>query len=227
MMSEDDHLKRVQYAQFLLNKIDILDSIMWTDEAYFSVNGYVHRKNCVIWGAERPKLTVQSALHSPQVCVWIGFTANAMLPPFFFTGTVTGDNYRDMLENHVFPELRRRHLINQVIFQQDGAPPHFSKAARDFLGSQLPDTRIISRGFPQTWPARSPDLSPLDYYLWGTMKSRVFHNFVPSNLNQLKERIKEIARDIGQEELRRAVHHLPHRLECVIDQDGGPFEHLL
>ena len=89
-----------------------------------------------------------------------------MLPPFFFTGTVTGDNYRDMFENHVFPELRRRHLIDQVIFQQDGAPPHFSKAAMDFLSSQLPDTRIISRGFPQTWPPRSPDLSPLDYYLW-------------------------------------------------------------
>ena len=61
----------------------------------------------------------------------------------------------------------------------------------------------------------------------GTMKSRVFNNFVPSNLNQSKERIKEIARDIGQDELQRAVHHLPHRLECNIDQDGGPFEHLL
>ena len=118
-------------------------------------------------------------------------------------------------------------MINQVIFQQDGAPPHFSKAARNLLSSELPDTRIISRGFPQAWPPRSPDLSPLDYYLWGTMKSRVFLNFVPGNLNQLKERIKDIAGDIGQDELQRAVHHLPHRLECVIDQDGGPFEHLL
>ena len=102
MMSEDDHQKRVQYAQFLLNRIDILNSILWTDEAYFYVNGYVHRKNCVIWGTERPKLTVQSALHSPQVCVWIGFTANMMLPPYFFTGTVTGDSYRHMLGTMFF-----------------------------------------------------------------------------------------------------------------------------
>jgi len=34
--------------------------------------------------------------------------------------------------------------------------------------------RWIGRGGPQNWPARSPDLSPLDYCVWGWMKELVY-----------------------------------------------------
>ncbi|GFW05095.1 uncharacterized protein TNCV_598891 [Trichonephila clavipes] len=32
----------------------------------------------------------------------------------------------------------------------------------------------IGRGGPVRWPARSPDLSCLDFYFWGHMKSLVY-----------------------------------------------------
>ena len=32
----------------------------------------------------------------------------------------------------------------------------------------------IGCGDPITWPAHSPDLTPLDYFLWGHMKSLVY-----------------------------------------------------
>jgi hypothetical protein len=31
----------------------------------------------------------------------------------------------------------------------------------------------IGTGGPVAWPIRTPDLNPLDFFLWGCMKSRV------------------------------------------------------
>jgi hypothetical protein len=43
----------------------------------------------------------------------------------------------------------------------------FSRAVRDVLSNSYHD-RWIGRGGPTAWPPRSPDLNPLDFYLWRT-----------------------------------------------------------
>ncbi|GBN94647.1 hypothetical protein AVEN_164310-1 [Araneus ventricosus] len=56
------------------------------------------------------------------------------------------------------------------IFQQDGAPPHWSTIVRDFLNRELPHRWIGHAGpdnvllFPCP-PARSPDLTSCDFFL--------------------------------------------------------------
>jgi hypothetical protein len=40
------------------------------------------------------------------------------------------------------------------------------------LNTQFPD-RWLGRGGPLSWPARSPDLNPLDFFLWGHLKEIV------------------------------------------------------
>ena len=54
---------------------------------------------------------------------------------------------------------------------QDGAPPHFSCSVTDVLNERFPDV-WIGRGGPIPWPTRRPDLSPLDFFLWGTLTFR-------------------------------------------------------
>ncbi|EFN63727.1 hypothetical protein EAG_00069, partial [Camponotus floridanus] len=58
---------------------------------------------------------------------------------------------------------------NAMWFMHDGAPAHFSRIAREFLTATYGD-RWIGRGGSHLWPARSPDLNPLDYFLWGYLK---------------------------------------------------------
>jgi len=60
-----------------------------------------------------------------------------------------------------------------MYFQHDRAPPHFSRKVRNFLNYRSPG-RWIRRGGPHNWPARSPDLSPLDYCVWGWTKELVY-----------------------------------------------------
>jgi hypothetical protein len=74
--------------------------------------------------------------------------------------------------------------------QHDGAPPHFSRAVTEFLNDDY-EGRLIGRGGPVAWPARSPDLNLLYFFLWGCMKSRVYHSSKPEAKHRLVDAIDE------------------------------------
>jgi len=63
--------------------------------------------------------------------------------------------------------------------QHDGAPPHYTRHVREYLNESFPN-RWLSHGGPIAWPPRSPDLTPLDYFLWGHMKTLVYETKVDS-----------------------------------------------
>jgi hypothetical protein len=44
---------------------------------------------------------------------------------------------------------------------------HVSWHVREYFNSHYPDDWIGRLG-PETWPPRSPELTPRDYFLWGT-----------------------------------------------------------
>jgi hypothetical protein len=50
---------------------------------------------------------------------------------------------------------------------------YFCRAVRDVLSNTCHD-RWIGRGGPTAWRPRSPDLNPLDFYLWGHLKPVVY-----------------------------------------------------
>ncbi|KAJ8962876.1 hypothetical protein NQ318_001284 [Aromia moschata] len=68
---------------------------------------------------------------------------------------------------------RTLRILRQTWCLHDGAPPHFARQVRDFLNVEHPN-RWIGRNGPIHWPARSPDLTPCDFYLWGYMKQLVY-----------------------------------------------------
>ena len=78
-------------------------------------------------------------------------------------------------------EIRRN-----LIYQQDEAASHFSRKVRNFLNENY--QYWIGRNGRIRWPPRSSDLSPLDFYLWGRVKSTVYSSDT-ANVEQLKEKI--------------------------------------
>jgi len=61
-----------------------------------------------------------------------------------------------------------------MYFQHDRAPSQSSREVRNFLNSRFPG-RLIGLGGPRKWPARFPELIPLDYCVWGWMKEMVYN----------------------------------------------------
>lgn len=113
-----------------------------------------------------------------------------------------------------------------MYFQQDGAPAHNSNMVRDHLNRVFP-TRWIGTNGPIRWPARSLDLSPLDYFLCGNLKSVVYDT--PSrNAEELTERIKIACASIAPDILPNATNGaLISRYQKCVECDGGQFEHLM
>ena len=64
-----------------------------------------------------------------------------------------------------------------------GTPP-FSVDVRNHLNAVFPG-RWIGRGGPIPRPARSPDLNPLHYFLWGYLKWLVFNTPVETAMEYL------------------------------------------
>ncbi|GFW54200.1 uncharacterized protein TNCV_4372741 [Trichonephila clavipes] len=77
-----------------------------------------------------------------------------------------------MITNFFIPELNN-HDVQELWSQQDSATCHTARATIDLLKDTFGD-RLISRFGPVNWPPRSCDLTPLDYFLWGYVKSLVY-----------------------------------------------------
>ena len=71
-------------------------------------------------------------------------------------------------------------LSNGYIFQQDGAPAHFSHLAQEWIGQHNPD--IIKK---DEWSPNSPHLNLLDYHVWGAMLDK-YKKYTPKPTNKAK-----------------------------------------
>ena len=100
-------------------------------------------------------------------------------PDFFeeenITVTVNSDRYCEMLETFLRPKLNMLHDMDNVWLQQNGAPAHISRRAMWILREMFPG-HLTSLCGDIGWPARSPDLNPCGFFLWGYFKSKVYIN---------------------------------------------------
>ena len=155
--------------------------------------------------------------------VWLGMTANKIYGPFTFAEpTVTGMTYLDMLEFFLAPQLVQDGIVETVIFQQDGAPPHFALTVQDFLNGIFPN-RWIGRGSQRLWASRSPDLTPLDFFVWGFIKSKVYATKV-NNLQDLKQRIWVAAALITPAMMRQVFRETKECWQTCFELQGGHIE---
>ncbi|GBM49949.1 hypothetical protein AVEN_22461-1 [Araneus ventricosus] len=63
-----------------------------------------------------------------------------------------------------------------------------------------------------TWPPRSPDITPLDFYLWGYVKQHVFSERI-NDINHLKQRITDVIHSVTPDVLTRVWEELDYRLD--------------
>ncbi|KAJ4447824.1 hypothetical protein ANN_09832 [Periplaneta americana] len=83
--------------------------------------------------------------------------------------------------------------------------------------------RWIVRGGPIAWPPRSTYLTPLDFFLWGYVKDKVYATPV-RDLRDLRERIIGAIESIPEDMLQRAWQGIVHRLDIVTVTAGAHVE---
>lgn len=229
---EDDPDRRLQYCELMLNEFNedptIFHNIIFSDEAQFKLNGLVNRHNSVYYDTINPHITVETQLNQPGVLVWAGLSSSGLIGPYFFEGNVTGQSYLEMLQTYLVPGLKTLYPneMQKLYFQQDGAPAHYSLSVREYLSTQF-NGRVIGRRGTIEWPPRSPDLTPLDFFLWGYVKDDVYAR-KPKTLDQLKDFIEDafekLAGNVSM--IKNVIDSIPSRLQDCINEEGQQFEYL-
>jgi hypothetical protein len=100
-----------------------------------------------------------------------------------------------------------------VIFQQDGAPSHWGRIVRDYLDATFPNC-WLGRDGSLAWPPRSPDITPLDSFLWGYVKDKVYATKV-TVVEDLKTRIRDVITTINRGMLARTWEELEFWLDVL------------
>jgi hypothetical protein len=77
--------------------------------------------------------------------------------------------------------------------------------------------KIISK---QIWPPRSPDLTPLNYYMWGAIKGAVYKGN-PHTLLELKEVVANFITHILPTELSRVFANKRRHVYACLQARGG------
>ncbi|GFX22838.1 hypothetical protein TNCV_2605801 [Trichonephila clavipes] len=67
---------------------------------------------------------------------------------------------------------------------------------------------------PVNWPPRSCDLTPLDYFLWGYVKSLVYAD-KPQTLDHLEDNIHRVIADIRPQMLEKVIENWTSRLDYI------------
>jgi transposase len=201
---------RLAFADKLLKNGDAHKIIVFSDES--TVQQGVRTKG--IWRERGVPVPATFACyaktaHPLSVMVWgaitkTGYRTRLLRCP----ASVTGDAYIELLkDNQIFEELDAVFGRGNYVWQQDGAPAH-SPAKRDILV-----------GIPMlNWPAKSPDLSPIEQ-LWSYLKQRL-EDAVFSNADDLFKRLSEEWDRIPSALIQNLCSSFPARLVVCRELNG-------
>lgn len=227
-LKPNDHLMRRRFANWALENLEanpnFAQNIIFSDEAHFWLNGFVNKQNCRIWSEANPREILETPLHPEKITVWCGFWSGGIIGPYFFENeqgravTVNGERYRRMIRNFLWPRLQEIDLAN-IFFQQDGATCHTARETLDLLAENF-QGRTISRNGDFNWPARSCDLTPLDFFLWGYVKSLVYEN-KPRTIEALRDNIVRVITEIEPDICQKVITNWTSRLHAVRQSRGG------
>lgn len=165
--------------------------------------------------------------YNARVNVWAGIIGTALVGPYFIDGNLNSAKFLDLLRNQIVPRVQGLG-IEFPWFQMDGAPAHSTAAVTNFLNTIFPD-KWIGRFGAIIWPARSPDLSPNDFFLSGYLKSKIYNNVNVTNIDDLKTRILTAFEELQSKPhfLANCLQEFRNRLAYCMECEGGHFEHLL
>lgn len=151
-----------------------------------------------------------------SVMVWAGITGSHRTDLVVVQGNLTAARYRDeILQQHVVPFMRQH--PETTTFQQDNARPHTARISMEFL--QQNDIQVLP------WPAKSPDLSPIEN-LWGLLKNKLRQlDNPPSTAQELTTFLQREWQDFPQATIRGLFNSMRRRCTKCITAQGGHIDY--
>lgn len=231
-LRQEDYPERKRFCEYFLRRAnedpEFPSRVMFSDESLFTREGVFNSHNMHLWDDENPSATrVRNFQVRWKLNVWAGIMGTKILGPIILPDTLTGASYLEILADNLPEFLEDIPLAERqnIVFQQDGAGPHNARIVTDYLNQRFPG-RWMGRYGPIRWPARSPDLNPLDFFLWGYCKEKIYKK-LPENAEELNDKLHNTIWNIEDTIMEQITTNLLRRMRACVAMDGGHFEHLL
>ena len=167
-----------------------VNQIIFNDEKDFWIDSVpVNMRNARIYSKEKKKcdvdpshLVLQKSKFWRKLMVWAGVSKRGKTRLSFIEPKIKFNKkfYVSVLKkaNKILVDFTRTKTTYFNIIT-----PHTVKYTIQWMQSNLPDFIFL-----EEWPPCSPDLNPLDFYVWGALQELVY-KFEIKNIQNLKRRI--------------------------------------
>ena len=215
-VSEVNRKKRLKWSRERLKWDEEWNTVIWSDKSRFLLFESDGRK--WVWRRPHEKYNVDCLVptvksNSEGVMIWGCFVKNKLGPLVVVEGMITGEVYKNLLEDHLLPFFDGLGEETAFVFQDDNAPVHRANSVltwKENLISSLP------------WPAQSPDLNPIEH-LWDHLGRKVHeHKPHPKNRSELVAVLQEEWVKIPESVLENLVNSMPRRVKAVVQNKGNP-----
>ena len=182
-------------------------TILWTDEATFSVTGITSGG-----GYKNSDRIDPSPLKTVKtVTVWGAFSYYGLGKLVFIEdgAFMNGPRYLELLYDNLVDCFD---VCQTKVFQHDCVPFHTNNCVWEWLDNCDIDYIL-------DWPPNSPDLNPIED-LWFVMRKELLKRDTRS-LSKLKESIINVWESLSSDLLQKLVDSFPERLKDVIRQNGN------
>lgn len=107
----------------------------------------------------------------------------------------------------------------------DGCPAHTAEQITEHLDGEFGDFWIGTNG-PWRWPPRSPDMTPVDFFLWGYIKNYAYRTPNIPTREEVWQRIQEAFQQLraNPQLVRNATNDVTRRMNFVIRAHGQHIE---
>uniref|UniRef100_A0A8L0DTY1 Tc1-like transposase DDE domain-containing protein n=1 Tax=Oncorhynchus mykiss TaxID=8022 RepID=A0A8L0DTY1_ONCMY len=190
--------------------------VLFTDESRFALSTCDRRDR--VWRRRGERSAACNILQHDRfgggsVMVWGGISLGGRTALHVLArGSLTAIRYRD----EILRPLVRPYAVAVgpgFLLMQDNARPHVAGVCQQFLQEEGIDA--------MDWPARSPDLNPIEH-IWDIM-SRSIHqcHVAPQTVQELAGALVQVWEEIPQETIRHLIRSMPRRCREVIQARGG------
>jgi len=231
--------QRVAFAR--ANLMRDWTQVMFTDRKAFRLRFPGTAVNPVTYVEEGEEMPAATVANPPKVYnIYVGLTVHGCTKVHAVAGStshtggfatqkgtkarnITKDEYRVVIRNTFLPEGKR--LLaptrrSRWVLQQDGDPCH-AVAADELSKSQ--QGRFRACELLEGWPARSPDLNPVEN-LWAYVQ-RVVDAQGCSTIQEYERAIERELATLTPEACARYINSVPRRLQEVIERGGRRTRH--
>lgn len=229
-----DNMQRLAFCQWLLQQHEQNENFfretLWSDEATFTRDGINTCRNEHVWSLENPHAFKRRNFQQRfSINVWGGVFNGQLLPIQVLPNRLDAYAYLQFLENdltNLLEDFPVDLVYNRMWYQHDGAPPHVGRNVVAWL-NQTFNGRWIGRRGQVLWPARSPDLNPLDYFVWGHLKQLVYAVEINNQEQLMEQIINAVESTQNRQNMQLVYDSLILRCQACIRANGGIFEHLI